>query len=421
MSRRRLQQQGDLFRQGGWWKLRWRVDAITKDGSLKRAWSPVVVVGPAEKGFAMRPLTAKEAKRQAWDQWLSKLDQNNRTPLAAMKLADFVAMKFQPGHVDRLKAAGKKYYATMLDHIVPALGKLRLCDVRKEHVDALVSRFLNGTYQRQHNETDKDGNVSLVTTEHAYKKQTALHIRNAISAIFTFAESEECFSGPNPAKHVKVRDLTHASRPALSFDQARTLLDNLTGRDRDLVLAALMTSMNVSEILGLKWKRVNLSASEHTMIDKVVVPPMHLFVNRQCYRGDYGSVKANGRRRLIPITAAIREVLTRIRQESKHIGAEDFVFACSTGKPIDEHNTMARHIKPVVRKLGMGWVSWHVFRHTHSTWTKTVGLPDFDRMKMMGHSSMGMTDRYTHEDTERRREALEQIDERLFRVEGAIQ
>lgn len=421
MARRRLQQSGDLYKQGGWWKLRWRVDAISKDGDIRRAWSKPVIIGPAAKGFGMPPMSAREAKRQSWEQWLSKLDQNNRTPLSMVTLADFVERRFKPGHVEKLKPAGQKHYATQLAHIVPFLGKLRLCDVRKEHVEQLVNRFLNGKYKREHNETDKDGKAVKVETTHCYTKQTALHIRNAVSAIFTYAESEQCFSGSNPAKHVKVRDMSHASRPALSFAQARLLLDHLSGDDRDLVLFAVMTSMNISEVLGLKWKRVNLSTDEHAMIDRVIIPPQHLFVNRQCYRGDYGSVKAKGRVRSVPINDVVREVLQRRHREAKRASADDFVFACRTGQPIDEHNTMARHIKPVARELGMPWISWHVFRHTHSTWTKTVGLPDFDRMKIMGHSSLSMTDRYTHGDTERRREAMNQISRKLFAVEGPIQ
>jgi len=32
MARLRLQQKGDLYKQGGWWKLRWREDQIRADG-----------------------------------------------------------------------------------------------------------------------------------------------------------------------------------------------------------------------------------------------------------------------------------------------------------------------------------------------------------------------------------------------------
>ena len=76
MARRRLQQKGDLYQQGGWWKLRWREDQIDSDGKLRRSWSRPVCIGQAE---GHNRLTQKEARRLAWDNFLSRLDQNTRT------------------------------------------------------------------------------------------------------------------------------------------------------------------------------------------------------------------------------------------------------------------------------------------------------------------------------------------------------
>ena len=35
MARKRLQQKGDLYKQGGWWKLRWREDQRKADGGVQ--------------------------------------------------------------------------------------------------------------------------------------------------------------------------------------------------------------------------------------------------------------------------------------------------------------------------------------------------------------------------------------------------
>lgn len=48
MARRRLQQKGDLFKQGGWWKLRWKEDRRKADGSIEYAWSRAVWIGQSE-------------------------------------------------------------------------------------------------------------------------------------------------------------------------------------------------------------------------------------------------------------------------------------------------------------------------------------------------------------------------------------
>jgi len=66
-------------------------------------------------------------------------------------------------------------------------------------------------------------------------------------------------------------------------------------------------------------------------------------------------------------------------------------------------------VKPLAVKLGMPWLSWHVFRHTCATLTKTFGMLDVDRRVLMGHSDATMTDRYTHEDVERMRAVVERI------------
>jgi hypothetical protein len=77
MARRRLQQKGDLFQRGGYWMLRWHEDQTTAAGKYKRGWSKAVCIAPCDGPGAF---TEKEARRIAWDNFLSKLDQNNRTP-----------------------------------------------------------------------------------------------------------------------------------------------------------------------------------------------------------------------------------------------------------------------------------------------------------------------------------------------------
>src|SRR5258708_13827672 len=84
MARKRLQQKGDLYQQGGWWKLRWREEQIDQNGLTKRGWTKPVVIGPCEGPGAF---TQKEARRLGWENFLSRLEQNNRTPQPHMALS----------------------------------------------------------------------------------------------------------------------------------------------------------------------------------------------------------------------------------------------------------------------------------------------------------------------------------------------
>src|SRR6266478_208074 len=118
MARRRLQQKGDLYAQGGWWKLRWREDQIDRNGQLRRGWSKPVVIGPCDGPGAF---TQKQARRQSWENFLSRLDQNNRTPQSIMTVRQFVERKFLPEHVAYLKNAGKQHYESQLPFVLDGI------------------------------------------------------------------------------------------------------------------------------------------------------------------------------------------------------------------------------------------------------------------------------------------------------------
>jgi hypothetical protein len=234
MARRRLQQNGDLRKVGRWWKLRWREDQILADGRTRYGWGPMVCIGPAE---GLGKLTETQARRTAWENFLSRLDQNMRTPHSVMTVREFVERKFKPEHVAMKEIGGRVHYGTLLPIVldgipevksrsrkkpkpgeppapelkrIAGIGDLRLRDVTTEYCQRLISETLN----------------------RGYSSQTATHIRNVISAIYTHAESKDWFSGRNPAKRVKLPTLTLTRElHALTFEQLGKLmaaLDPLT-------------------------------------------------------------------------------------------------------------------------------------------------------------------------------------------------
>ena len=131
MARRRLQKSGDLYQQGGWWKLRWREDQIDSQNQVVRGWSKPAWIGPSD---GPGHLTKKQAERIAWENFLSRLDQNNRVPQSIMTVQQFVDRKFLPKHVALLKKSGRIHYDTVLKHIMPTLGTMRLRDVSKRRI-----------------------------------------------------------------------------------------------------------------------------------------------------------------------------------------------------------------------------------------------------------------------------------------------
>ena len=418
MARRRLQQNGELTRAGGYWWLRWHEDHINADGECKRGWSRRVCIGSCD---GLGAFTKKQAQRTAWENFLSRLDQNNRTPQSIMTVRQFVERKFVPEHVVYLKRAGKDHYQSQLPFVLngvpdkkgarggktrfkpgeepPALtrrfgiGDMRLRDVRREDAQRLVGTML----------------------DRGYSVQAAKHVKTVISAIYTHAQEEDWFSGKNPAQGVKLPEMVRATPHALSFDQLSGLLSVLTAMVRIMVFMASLTSMNIAEICGLRWKRLNLTASPIIM-DAELLPPFTAAVREQYYKGEYGSEKAKARRRNVPLPVWLVTALVELKKRDRSVGPEDPVFAGATGKPVCENAIVQRHLKPAGEKLNMPWLSWHDLRRTFATLADAEKISIGERKELMGHARAEQTLAYTHTPNEQARSVLEALSDKLVKA-----
>src|SRR5271156_6330430 len=247
MARRRLQQKGDLYRSGGQWMLRWHEDHIKANGEPKRGWSRSICIGPCH---GPGRFTEKEARRLAWENHLSRLDQNNRTPQSIMTVREFVERKFLPEHVAYKKHGGQEYYRSQLPFVLDGVPDRKLARGGKtrfkpgEKPPPIPRRF--GIGQMRLRDVQREDLQRLVGTMlvRGYSVQAAKHVKTVASAIYTHAEQEGWFTGPNPAKFVKLPEMTRATPHALCFQQVTSLLPLLPRIVRLMVFLAVMTSMN---------------------------------------------------------------------------------------------------------------------------------------------------------------------------------
>ncbi len=424
MGRKRLQQQGDLYQQGGWWKLRWRVDRIKADGTQDRGWSRPVIVGPAAGNAAsLKPITEKEARRQAWNNFLSRLDENTRTPQCIVTVEQFWERKFQPERVTNMRPKTRQHYDVFWrNHVKPAIGGLQLCEVSSDEIQQMCSRILNSSWMPT---LPKDPKKAALVKPRAYSVRTATAAKIVVQAMFKHAKRKGWFNGDNPADAVELPEMRRPERHALDFDGCRRVLAALKSPVREMAYTLIILSLNVAELLGLAWKRCNLTDA-WGQADGEALPPWSVAIRQQWELGQYGPVKRDSRERIIQIPPALRPVFLALRKREHWTGPNDPVFASRTGKPLDAHNYANRDLKTAGKALDMPWLSWHVFRHTHATLTKIVGrevgLSDDDRRRLMGHSQLSMTDRYTHAEMDRQAAALELIASRLMgEPQGGVQ
>jgi integrase len=284
-----------------------------------------------------------------------------------MTVAEFVQSNFLPEHIASKRTPGRRHYQAILKHIInpvevdrmfkvdaatsksklrpnpnwPYMDNLRLCDVRPEHVQRLISAALDGEYSTQ----------------------TAKHIRNVVSAIFSHAIREGHFAGGNPAIVVNPPGMTRKTAHTLTFEQMIRVLEVMRYPEREMTLIALLTGMNVAEICGLQWRYVNLT--DHSVNrEEESIPPRSISVKKQWYRGELSEVP-EGRRKNIPMPHLLRSIFSQLSRE-RNSGWNDFVLTSRVAKPVNQINIAARRLKAIGEQLELPWLSWQVFRRTRA-------------------------------------------------------
>ena len=387
MARRRWQQ-GQLYKEGRYWKVRYYEDYITKDGKIGRRKARPINIGPAE---GPGRLTEKQAlKKKA--EIMREVNEDSHHPQSLMTLNEYIEYKFIPDHVIHCKPAGQKHYAYIIEkHIEPTIGEMELRDLKVDHVRKLI-----GAKARD------------------YSRQTLKHIRTVLRTVIDHARDAGYFVGDNPAAaKIKLPDREPKRVEAYTWEEARLILKHLPSPIYEMAFLSVTTSLNVAELLGVRVGCVNLS-DERCQRSGEVLPASSIAVRENYYEGKYGSLKAGSRRRFVAIPSPITGPLAVL---CKGKPADAPLFANRTGrKPIDPHNVTNRLFKKLTGLLGIK-VNWHRFRHCNATFTDFLGMETADRKHMMGHASDGTTAHYTHP-FERLRVGSEAIAEKLLAADG---
>ena len=79
------------------------------------------------------------------------------------------------------------------------------------------------------------------------------------------------------------------------------------------------------------------------------------------------------------------------------------------GTPLKVGDVDRRVLRPICKKLGIPHGGMHAFRHGRVSKMQDEGVNDKIIQLEVGHSSLRMTQRYTHFSAERRRETAEKL------------
>lgn len=229
--------------------------------------------------------------------------------------------------------------------------------------------------------SDIDETLVEAYTQHRHKKRRSRASINrelaTLRRILHLAKAQKLI---NSVPSIKLLKGERKRTFVLSHEQEAAYLDACPQPLRDVAVLVLNTGLRVGELIALQPRDIYLD--EH--------PYLHV-----------GRGKSENAVRDIPLTPAALTVLVR-RMDG------DWIFPGKPGKPFLATSLNGQHSR--VRKdlnLPRDFVI-HSLRHTHIT--RLAGHTDaFTLMKLAGHSSVSVSQRYVHPGREAMRAAIEQL------------
>lgn len=260
------------------------------------------------------------------------------------------------------------YRRNVDNHIVPAIGRIRLRRLRHHHLEALYDRLLHPT----------DSTAPL-----APKTVYEIHlvIRGAL------AHAVQCGLVPRNvalvAQAPSLRSIPKVEQQAWTAEELQAFLRAAGGhRLFPAFWLSAFTGMRRNELLGLRWDDFD----EHKAT---------ISINRGLVAVDYELRETRGKtprsRRCIDLDPTTVDVLVawrewqRTEQRAAGITGAGWMFTDGRGEPIHPH-AISQTFERIARRADVRVIRLHDLRHTHGTLLIAAGVPVKVVTERLGHA-----------------------------------
>ena len=303
------------------------------------------------------PTTLKEEfllKEQARQQ---KVEREEKDQFKNITLKMFYDTYYLPAAVkskrnDTTMPTEKSYFKVWIN---PEIGHLKFRDIRPIHFENIKNKLLNkGKAPR--------------TLEHCFA---------IFNKIWSYAKIHDLVNTDSPAKKIDRPKVENARTRFFTKKEAELLLKSLKKRSQqvhDMTLLSLHTGARGRELFNLIWRMVS-------------------FENRSLQLRD-----SKGKPRHVYLTDETHNMLTRLYKDQY---SSDLVFKNNKGGKI---NAVGQTFSKVVKELKLNKgvtdrrdkASFHTCRHTFASWHAQNGTDLYVLKKLLGHSTIQLTERYSH-------------------------
>jgi integrase len=290
----------------------------------------------------------------------------------------------------------RDYHDKVRLHISPVLGRVRVLDLTREHLQRLYRQKL----------------------EEGLSPRSVRYIHVTLSKALYDAEGSGLVP-KNVARFAKPPKDIHLEKPVMSVAEAMLFLEAIRGDPLEaLYLLAVTTGLRRGEMLGLKWTDLDLEAGTLKVsrsLDTQYGPTQEVAPKRQSSR------------RAARLPAPVVEALSRHREAQKGRRAalgplwkgpeieEGYVFTTRIGTPTHPQNILRRSLKPLMERAGLPSYNFQTLRRSNATFLVLLGIHPRTAMAWLGHSDVSTTMRiYQQAPDELQDRAAELMGELLF-------
>ena len=299
-------------------------------------------------------------------------------PPSEITVKDFLSF-WEKNYTVSIKSGTKASYAAAIDnHIIPALGRYKLCELITDHIQA----FYNSMYEPASGE--------------ALSAKTVKNIHGILHRALQQAVANH-YIPSNPSDSCILKPVRKEEIHPLQGKEIPAFLNVIHDSKYEAIYQiAIFTGMREGEILGLTWDCVDFD-------NHVIHVKQQLQYNRQKHQLEIVLPK-NSKSRTIVVAKSVVQILRKVKnaQDWQRLEAgsgwadNNLVFCSKLGDPL-RANKVYESYKKFVTRIGRPDARFHDLRHTYAT----ICLRNGDDIKTLshnlGHSSCSFTlDVYGH-------------------------
>jgi len=342
----------DPYRQGVYWEHLLLPDGgkITKRSSTRLG--------------LVKDLSKREAEKLLLE-ILAEYNSRDYQPRVLVTFKQFVEQSYAKFLESRKQATQDMCWTQFRMHIFPEFGDRYLQDIELDDLQDFINRKSKGTLSWN----------------------TVRILKVIRSSVFQYAIKKGIL------KSNRVREVSLPPRPSKkrqnlpSRDKIEALLKELSMTVRTMVWLMCITGLRIGELLALKWSSVDWEQKR-------------IHVENTSRDGKLNSPKTPSSEASILVTEEDLAHLDALKSERPHAKPDDFIFENRTATgPLCRRNILKRILRPAAKKVGIGYMSWHLLRKWLGTHLVESGIPVPATKTRLRHSDIKTTLEYYVEAT----------------------